>query len=93
MPVEHLSGGHTCVRRTVLGPPTSHVLPLHRGGALGGAARVLEASPAVKVQVLLKVRQTQLRSVRAAEPVRACRNHAVTERGGLEPTLGFHYVL
>lgn len=44
----------------MLGPPTSHVLSLHRGGALGGAAGVLEASLAVKLKVLLEVRQTQL---------------------------------
>lgn len=47
-------GRHTCVRSTVLGPPTSHVLALHRGGALGGAPGVLEPSPPVELKVLLE---------------------------------------
>lgn len=65
-------GYHTCVRRTVLGPPTSHVLSLHRGGALGGAAWVLETSLAVQLKVLLEVRgQTDTAEVRAWRTWRA----------------------
>lgn len=49
----------------MLGPPTSHVLSLHRGGALGGAAWVLETGLALQLKVLLEVRgQTDTAEVR-----------------------------
>lgn len=54
------SGYHTCIRSTVLGPPTSHVLSLHRGRALWGAARLLERDLPVKLKILLQVGQSWL---------------------------------
>lgn len=49
------SGSHTCVRSTVLGPPTSHVLSLHWSGALGGAPWVLELGLPVELKIFLYV--------------------------------------
>lgn len=53
-------GCHTCVRSTVFGPPTSHVLPLQGGGALRGAPGVLELGLSIKLKVLLDVKQPEI---------------------------------
>lgn len=47
-------GSHTCVRSTLLRPPTSHVLALNLGGALRRAPPLLELGLSVKLKVFLQ---------------------------------------